>query len=210
MTKRNIIRVATGFTEYEVIQNEENKKWNIKNLSTNQLVGDGTKPLEYDYSGEAYRFFNHLQTIAKTHPKYIEQIIYDWVGESFGINEAEDPSWNIKLLASELQTELLSEHEPICKVQYIDDDDYDKEDEEPEVAIVEDEDGFKYPDTDITKNGDGSYCYNDDDTETYAIDTFTNEQWPTYEMRKEVDLGWLSDTTVRGFKARGEKLTFEE
>lgn len=36
----------------------------------------------------------------------IEKIIYNWVRDNFGQSEADDPSWNIKLLAKHIEKEL--------------------------------------------------------------------------------------------------------
>ena len=36
----------------------------------------------------------------------IEKIIYNWVKENFGESEADDPSWNIQLLAQEIENKL--------------------------------------------------------------------------------------------------------
>lgn len=36
----------------------------------------------------------------------IEKIIYNWVKENFGESEADDPSWNIQLLAKEIESKL--------------------------------------------------------------------------------------------------------
>lgn len=36
----------------------------------------------------------------------IEKIIYNWVKENFGESEADDPSWNIDLLAKHIESQL--------------------------------------------------------------------------------------------------------
>lgn len=36
----------------------------------------------------------------------VERIIYDWVNEHFGESEANEPSWDIKLLAKEINSKL--------------------------------------------------------------------------------------------------------
>lgn len=36
----------------------------------------------------------------------IENIIYNWVAEVYGQSEADNPSWNIKMLAKEIEQKL--------------------------------------------------------------------------------------------------------
>lgn len=36
----------------------------------------------------------------------IEKIIYNWVAEIYGQSEADNPSWNIKMLAKEIKNNL--------------------------------------------------------------------------------------------------------
>lgn len=40
--------------------------------------------------------------LSETLFKYLNKTIYDWVARNFGTQEAEDPSWNIEALASDL------------------------------------------------------------------------------------------------------------
>lgn len=47
----------------------------------------------------------------------IQKIIYNWVKENFGESEADDPSWNIELLAREIESKLsdkLDEVDNLC------------------------------------------------------------------------------------------------
>ncbi len=47
----------------------------------------------------------------------IKKIIYNWVKENFGESEADDPSWNIELLAGEIESKLndkLDEVDNLC------------------------------------------------------------------------------------------------
>ena len=47
----------------------------------------------------------------------IKKIIYNWVKENFGESEADDPSWNIELLAGEIESKLndkLGEVDNLC------------------------------------------------------------------------------------------------
>lgn len=47
-----------------------------------------------------------------------EAIIYDWVVEHFGESEAEDPSWNIHLLAQYIDEQSIGEYEQKNTVKY--------------------------------------------------------------------------------------------
>jgi len=43
----------------------------------------------------------------ETANRQIEKIIYKWVGESYGTQEADDPSWNVGLLSKEIAKRLV-------------------------------------------------------------------------------------------------------
>lgn len=47
-----------------------------------------------------------------------EAIIYDWVVDHFGESEAEDPSWNIRLLAQYIDEQSIGEYEQQNTVKY--------------------------------------------------------------------------------------------
>lgn len=48
-----------------------------------------------------------------------EAIIYDWVVDHFGESEAEDPSWNIHMLAKHIDKEYNENYKPKHTVKYI-------------------------------------------------------------------------------------------
>lgn len=47
-----------------------------------------------------------------------EAIIYDWVVDHFGESEAEDPSWNIHLLAQHIDEQSIGEYKQQNTVKY--------------------------------------------------------------------------------------------
>ena len=50
----------------------------------------------------------------------VEQIVFDWVAENFGIGEARSPSWNINELAHAVASGLVHGHTAQCEVSYED------------------------------------------------------------------------------------------
>ncbi len=51
----------------------------------------------------------------------LEAIIYDWVYEHFDHSEAEDPSWNISMLAEEIEEKLNKPYKQKHTVAYVND-----------------------------------------------------------------------------------------
>lgn len=50
----------------------------------------------------------------------VEQIVFDWVAENFGIGEARSPSWNIHELAHAITSGLVHGHTAQCEISYED------------------------------------------------------------------------------------------
>ena len=48
-----------------------------------------------------------------------EAVIYDWVVDHFGTSEAEDPSWNIHLLAEHLNKKCTEKYKQKHPIRYL-------------------------------------------------------------------------------------------
>ena len=82
-------------------------------MTENKSQIDIIDPIIANKSAKKYDDYYEPKTIRKLHA-----MIYDWVSENYGHNEAEDPSWSIVALAYFLHEHLLDDYVQKITVGY--------------------------------------------------------------------------------------------
>lgn len=81
-----------------------------------EQIINNAKDLDRRFDDEDLKVMEIPEKVSK-----LEAIIYDWVYENFDHSEAEDPSWNISMLAEEIEEKLNTKYKQKHTVAYVND-----------------------------------------------------------------------------------------
>ena len=81
-----------------------------------EQIINNAKDLNHRFDEEDLKTMEIPEKVSK-----LEAIIYDWVYENFDHSEAEDPSWNISMLAEDIEEQLNKPYKQKHTVAYVGD-----------------------------------------------------------------------------------------